>query len=291
MELEIDGARVFMADQGRAFDPAKPTMLLVHGAGMDHSVWPLQARHFAYRNWNALALDLPCHGRSAGSLLPTIDAMADWLADVIQGLGIKRAALVGHSMGSLVVLACAARKPKRVSQIALLGTAPAMPVHPALLEAAGKPEALAPRMICDWGFGPAGHFGGHRSPGSWMLGHALALLGNSAGPRLQTDMIACNSYQDGLEAAAKVTCPALVLLGALDRMTPTRQGAKLAAAIKGSQLVTLPNCGHMMIIERPDSTRDALDAFLVAERATGAASAKRKGRPKAAPKTRKAASG
>jgi len=260
MELQ-HGGRVFLADQGCGFDPARPTMLLVHGAGMDHSVWPLQARHFAYRDWNALALDLPGHGRSEGPLLTSIDAMADWLADVIKALGVKRAALVGHSMGSLVALACAARKPKRVARIALLGSAPAIPVHPALLEAAGQRKPLAPRMICDWGFGPAGHFGGHRSPGSWMQGHALTLLGRSAGPRLQTDMAACNAYRGGMEAAAAIRCPALVVVGELDRMTPTRQGIKLADAIADSRVVRLPGCGHMMIVEQPDQTRDALQGF------------------------------
>jgi pimeloyl-ACP methyl ester carboxylesterase len=265
MDLQLDGARIFLADQGRAFDPRRPTMLLVHGAGMDHSVWPLQARHFAYRGWNALALDLPGHGRSEGALLTSIEAMADWLAAAIKGLGLERATLVGHSMGALVVLACAARKPKRISKIALLGGAPAMPVHPALLEAAGRTEPLAPRMICDWGFGPAGHFGGHRSPGSWMQGHALTLLGRSAGPRLHTDLAACDAYRGGLDAAAKVACPALVVVGELDRMTPARQGEKLAGALRDSRLVRLPGCGHMMIIEQPDATRDALNAFLAAD--------------------------
>jgi pimeloyl-ACP methyl ester carboxylesterase len=184
-------------------------------------------------------------------------------------------------MGALVVLACAARKPKRVSRIALLGAAPAMPVHPALLEAAGQTKPLAPRMICDWGFGPAGHFGGHRSPGSWMQGHAMILLGRSAGPRLHTDLAACNAYADGLAAAAKVACPALVVAGALDRMTPARQGEKLAGALRDSRLVRLTSCGHMMIVEQPDATRDALDDFLVADLATPPAKPKRKGRPAA----------
>ena len=166
MDLQVDAARVFLADQGRKFDPEKPTVLWLHGAGMDHSVWPLQARHFAYRGCNALALDLPGHGRSEGDLLTSIEAMADWLAGLIDGLGIARAAVVGHSMGALVALACAARTPAKVERIGLLGAAPAMPVHPALLEAAARPEPLGPQMICDWGFGPAGHFGGHRSPGS-----------------------------------------------------------------------------------------------------------------------------
>jgi pimeloyl-ACP methyl ester carboxylesterase len=117
-------------------------------------------------------------------------------------------------------------------------------------------------MICDWGFGPAGHFGGHRSPGSWMQGHAMALLELAAGPRLHTDLAACDAYQGGLEAAAHVACPALVLAGALDRMTPARQGAKLVEAIAGAALVRLPDCGHMMMVEQPDATRDVLDRFL-----------------------------
>jgi pimeloyl-ACP methyl ester carboxylesterase len=62
MELSLHGAPVFLADYGKGCDPAQPTVLFVHGAGMDHSVWPLQARHFAYRGWNALAVDLPGHG-------------------------------------------------------------------------------------------------------------------------------------------------------------------------------------------------------------------------------------
>jgi pimeloyl-ACP methyl ester carboxylesterase len=139
-----------------------------------------------------------------------------------------------------------------------------MPVHPALLEAAARPEPLAPQLICDWGFGPAGHFGGHKAPGSWMLGHALRLLGRSAGPLLQRDLAACNAYQDGLQAAAGVRCPTLVIAGAADRMTPARQGAKIAEAIKGSRLVTLPGCGHMMMVEQPDATLDALADFLEA---------------------------
>lgn len=262
MDLQFDDARVFLADQGRRFDPAKPTLLFVHGAGMDHSVWPLQARHFAYRSCNALALDLPGHGRSEGGLLTSIEGMADWLAHLIDALNIERAAVVGHSMGALVALACAARAPQKIERIALLGAAPTMPVHPALLEAAARPLPLGPRMICDWGFGPAGHFGGHRSPGSWMLGHALALLGRSAGPRLHTDLKACNAYAGGLDDAARVACPALVVAGVLDRMTPARQGAKLAEAISGARFVSLPSCGHMMMVEQPDATRDALDGFL-----------------------------
>jgi pimeloyl-ACP methyl ester carboxylesterase len=95
-------------------------------------------------------------------------------------------------MGAPIGLDLAARHPDRIAGLALLGAAPRMPVDAALLEAAARPEPLAPELICDWGFGPAGHFGGHKAPGSWMLGHALRLLGRPAGPRLHADLAACN---------------------------------------------------------------------------------------------------
>jgi pimeloyl-ACP methyl ester carboxylesterase len=268
MEIQLTGRKVFLADYGKPFDPARPTILLVHGAGMDGSVWPLQARHFAYRGWNALAVDLPGHGRSeplevGGGLLTSIEAMGTWLLHLLDALGARDAHLVGHSMGALATLEAAAQSGETLGGIALLGAAPAMPVHPALLEAAVRPEPLAPSLICDWGFGPAGHFGGHRSPGSWMMGHALALLSRSAGPLLHADLAACNAYRAGLEAAAKVRCPALVVSGDLDRMTPARQGAKLAEAIEHARFVLLPGCGHMMMVEQPDAILDVLIGFLV----------------------------
>jgi pimeloyl-ACP methyl ester carboxylesterase len=266
MELQIDGARTFIADYGKGFDRARPTVMFVHGAGMDHSVWPLQARHFAYRGWNALAVDLPGHGRSDGALRTSIPGLADWLWGLIGALETPGVHLIGHSMGALVSLDLAARRKRKIGGIALLGAAPRMPVHPALLEAAGQPGPLAAELICDWGFGPAGHIGGHKAPGSWMLGHALRLLEGSTGPRLHADLAACNAYQDGPAAAARLRCPTLVVAGAADRMTPAREGAKLAEAIKGAQLVTLPDCGHMMMVEQPDATLDALAAFLVRTR-------------------------
>ena len=266
MHIELGGRSVFLADYGKPFDPEEKTVLLVHGAGMDGSVWPLQARHFAYRGWNALAVDLPGHGRSEPpeeGRLASIASMASWLLRLIEELGARDARLVGHSMGALAALEAAGHAEPPLAGIALLGAAPAMPVHPALLEAAARPEPIAPELICDWGFGPAGHFGGHRSPGSWMQGHALALLGRSAGPLLHTDLVACNAYRGGAGAAAKVRCPALVVSGDLDRMTPARQGARLAEAIEGARFVSLPGCGHMMMVEQPDATLDILIEFFL----------------------------
>ncbi len=111
---------------------------------MDHSVWSLQTRHFAYRGWNALALDLPGHGRSGGELPTSIAALADWLWELIKLLDAPAVSLVGHSMGALIGLELAARHRRRIAGLALLGAAARMPVHPDLLEAAARGPGRAP---------------------------------------------------------------------------------------------------------------------------------------------------
>ena len=113
-----------------------------------------------------------------------------------------------------------------------------------------------------WGFGPAGQLGGARVPGSWLMGGGERLLERVKPGVLYADLAACNAYQDGMEDAARVACPAVVIMGAADKMTPARAGAKLAAAIAGAQQVTIPGCGHMMLAEKPDETLDALRTIL-----------------------------
>ncbi len=264
MFLEIDGEKVYAATGGRDFDPAQPALFFLHGAGMDHSVWVLQTRYFAHRGFSVVAPDLPGHGRSGGAALGDIAAMADWVLRLMESLGLERASLVGHSMGALIALDCAARHGERVERLALLGAAPKMPVHPDLLAAAAANEHRALGLICDWGHGPTGHYGGNRAPGLWLMGGGIRLLEKARPGVLSTDLEACNAYQEAAQRAPAVTARALVLSGSQDKMTPARAGAKLAEAIDGGNFRCLPGAGHMMMLEQPDETLDALRDFLMA---------------------------
>ncbi len=258
MEIMVDGRQIFAATGGEAFDAARPVVLLVHGAGMDHTVWSLQARYLAHHGHAVMAVDLPGHGRSAGPLLGSIEAMADWIGELLDAQGLTRAALVGHSMGALVVLEAAARLKGRVTHLGLIGIAAAMPVHPDLLAAAKGNIALASELITSWGFGQSGHFGRNASPGLWMMGGAYRLLENAPAGVLANDLSACAVYHEAQAAAAMIACPTMLLLGADDRMTPASQGRKLAGAIAGADCRVLPGVGHMVMAEAPDETIDAL---------------------------------
>jgi len=258
MILTVDGVEAFVATGGRELDRALPAIVLLHGAGFDHSVWALQTRWFAHHGHAVLAPDLPGHGRSSGPLLTSIAAMADWCAALIAAAGFATARVVGHSMGSLVALDLAARHPARVTSLALIGTAAAVPVGPDLLKAAEANHHDAVDMVAIWGLGFLAELGGNRAPGLWMHGGAERLL-EAAGPGvLFNDLAACNAYQGGAAAAARITVPTTLILGERDMMTPARGGRALAAMIAGARTVVLPDAGHTMMIERPDEVLDAL---------------------------------
>jgi pimeloyl-ACP methyl ester carboxylesterase len=261
MELKVEARKVYAATGGRAFDPAKPAVLLLHGAGMDHTVWQLPARWLAWHGHSVLAVDLPGHGRSEGPALAGVAELADWLGRVMDAAGIERAAVVGHSMGGAIALETAAALPERVARIALLGTAAAIPVNAALLEAARETPERAYGMMTAWSHGPAAQMGGHPVPGLWMTGGSYALFVRNAPGVLATDLAACAAWTSGPEVAARVRCPALVVLAANDIMTPPRNGAELARLIPGARTVTLADCGHMLVAEQPDATLDALIGF------------------------------
>jgi len=262
MEMNVNGDRIFAATGGRPFDPALPAVVFLHGAGMDHTVWALQTRYFAYRGRSVLAVDLPGHGRSEGVAATSIAAMADWVPELLGAAGVKNAALAGHSMGALVALDCAARHGDSVRALALLGAAPKMPVHPDLLAAAEADNHLAFELVTSWAHGVTGHLGGARVPGLWLMGGGERLLERVRPGALHADLKACDDYKEAMDAAAKVACPAIVIVGSEDRMTPAKAGGKLAAAIKDARLQTIAGSGHMMMTEKPDETLDALGTIL-----------------------------
>lgn len=258
MRLIVAGNEVFAATGGREFDPALPAVVFLHGAGLDHSVWALLARAFAYHGSSVLAPDLPGHGRSAGTPLPSIAALADWTAALIEAAGLRAARLIGHSMGSLIVLETAARHPQKVAGLGLLAAAASVPVSAELLGAAKVDDHAAVDMLALWGSGYRATLGGCEAPGLWMLGGAERLFERARPGVLFADLSACNAYQDGFAAAAKVAVPTVLVLGSRDLMTAPKGGKALAAAIPGARLIVLDGAGHMLMSERPNEVLAAL---------------------------------
>ncbi len=265
MFLEVSGHKTYAYTGNHAPDASLPTVVFIHGAANDHSVWALQSRYFAYHGHNVLAVDLPGHGKSTGEALNDIGALAQWTKALLEAAAIKRAAIVGHSMGSLIALEAAARYPASVSRLVMVGTAVPMPVSDALLETSAANDHAAYEMINVFAHSARAQIGGNRLPGAWMMGNNMRLMERSGSGVLHADFTACNNYGNGLDAARKVRCPVLLILGQRDLMTPPRAARQAAESFGDSRSVILDGAGHSLMSEQPDAVLDTLIGFLGAE--------------------------
>jgi pimeloyl-ACP methyl ester carboxylesterase len=265
MKIVVDGREAYVYTGGKPFDPGLPSIVFLHGACNDHSVWTLLARWFAHHGHAVLAPDLPGHLRSAGPLLPDVEAHARWVLALLDAAGVREAALVGHSMGSLIALEAASQAPERTTRLVMIGTAYPMKVSDALLATARDDPLAAMKMVNSWSISSLATKPGFPSPGSWLHGGALALMRRvQAGGRGTNVFLhgfdVCNRYAGGMDAAARVRCPVTFVLGSADQMTPPRATRELAQALK-AQVVQVPS-GHHQLAETPDATLAAVRTAL-----------------------------
>ena len=259
VRVTVQGEAVYVGTGGGAPAAHAPSAVFVHGAGMDHTVWTLVARHFARKGWRVAAVDLPGHGRSAGAPKTSVREMCDWLAQVLDACRVQTACVAGHSMGSLVAWEFARRHAERCAALALLGTSAPMSVTSLLLNAAADNHHAAIDMANAWSHSPGGRIGANANPGVWMLGAGERLLERAAPGVFHADLAACNEYRP---VVSGVDCPVLIVVGEADQMTPPAAGIDLAAALPNARVTHLPGCGHSMLSERPNEVLDALvEAF------------------------------
>jgi pimeloyl-ACP methyl ester carboxylesterase len=261
MKLIVQGREAYAYTGGKPFDATLPTLAFVHGAVNDHSVWTLLARWFAHHGWGVLAVDLPGHMRSAGPALASVEALADWLLAVLDAAEVKRAALAGHSLGSLIALEAAARAPERATRLVMLGTCVPMPVPAALLDQSKTDVLAAIDRVVTFSFSTLAAKPSYPGPGVWLRNAARQLMrqvmAHGGDPLLfHTDFSACNDYRNGLDAAARVRCPAHLVLAEQDQMTLPRNAREVATVLK-APVHTVPG-GHFLMQEQPDAVLAAL---------------------------------
>lgn len=258
MEIDVRGAAAYVATGNKAFDPAKRTVVFVHGVGQDHTIWVLPTRYFARHDRNVLAVDLPGHGRSDGPPLETIEKMGEWIIDVMNAIGVENSAVVGHSMGSLAALDVASRHSDRVRALVMVGVSVPLAVSDPLMSSAEAHSHDAVDMMTYWSHSKTAQIGGSPTPGMWMLGGGMRLLEQSDPETIHADLRACDNYVTGLDRAGQVTCPTLLLLGEKDQMAPIRVAQTLRDAISDHDTVVFEGAGHALLAECADPVLDQL---------------------------------
>ena len=270
MILTVNNAQTYCYTGGKALDAAKPTVVFLHGVLNDHSVWILQSRYLANHGYNVLAIDMPGQCRSAGESPSTVEEAADFIAALLDAAGVQRAALVGHSWGSLIALETASRLKERITHLVLVGTAFPMKVSPVLIETSLTDPLKALNMINVFSRSTLAAPPSALGPGTWVFGASMALgrrvlASNPTVNVLHRGFVACDSYANGEAAIAAITCPVLFVLGAQDQMTQARAAKGLITTAKSAgksvQVCNLP-VGHHQMTETPDETLFAIRDFL-----------------------------
>ncbi|MBX3624526.1 MAG: alpha/beta hydrolase [Rhizobacter sp.] len=268
MKLTVQGREAYAYTGGKPFDASLPVVVFIHGAMHDHSMWGLQSRSLAHHGYAVLAVDLPGHGRSDGPAPASVEAAAAWVVALLQAAGVERAALVGHSMGSLIALEAAAQLGARATHLVMVGTAFPMKVSPALIATAEETPLKAIDMVNAFSHSTLAAKPSAPAPGFWLHGGNRALMrrlqaayaAQGHGNLFHQDFLACDGYARGLDAAAAVQCPTRLILGSSDQMTPPKAAEALALALKADRLV-LP-AGHSLMGEAPDGVLNGISSFL-----------------------------
>ncbi len=256
MIFQIDNKNIHISDAGQGIDPKKETIVFLHGSGLSHIVWSLTEQFFSNKNFNVLSIDLPGHGNSDGPCLDTIEKIADWLEQVFISLNLEKLTLVGHSQGCLEILEYASKYKNRLKKIVFIGGSNKMPVHSDLIDLAKNGDSDAVKLMMKWGYEGSKKFIG---------GNPVEKIIQS--PRdireiLAVDLVACNNYKNGSDAAKSIECPSLFIFGSLDKMVNLEEGKKFSNLVKNPTVHVIEGCGHMIMIEKAFEMRDKVLEFL-----------------------------
>ena len=183
-------------------------------------------------------------------------AGTEGLEKVFKKLNLKNLILVGHSQGCLEILEYAFKYKERLKKLVFIGGSNKMPVHPDLINLAQNGDSDAVKLMMKWGYEGSKKFIG---------GNPVEKIIQS--PRdiseiLAVDLIACNNYSNGKEAAASINCPSMFIFGALDKMVNIEVGKKFSNLVKNSSTHIFEGCGHMIMIEKAFEMREKVLEFL-----------------------------
>ena len=256
MIFEIENKSVHASDAGQGIDKAKDTVVFLHGSGLSHIVWSLTEQFFSSKNFNVLSIDLPGHGNSEGPCLDSIEKISEWLEKVFEKLNLDSLIIVGHSQGCLEALEYSFKYKNRLKKAVFMGGSYRMPVNNDLIDLASNGDSKAVNLMMKWSYEGSKKFIG---------GNPVEKIIQS--PRdiseiLAVDLIACNNYANGSEAAKSISCPVFLIFGELDKMVNIEAGKKFAGLIKNSNTHIINGCGHMIMIEKAFEMREKFLEFL-----------------------------
>lgn len=230
-----------------------PPLVLVHGAGGDHTHWGSQIRHL--KNVDVYALDLPGHGQSDGKSRQDVGDYCEDILSFMDTIKLEKVILAGHSMGGAIAQSFAVNHPERLAGLILVSTGMTLPVNQALLAQMKDPVTTrdAVKLVVKWSF--------RKDADPNLLQQAEKQLMNTNNMVIYGDYLACSKFDLSVQAR-KIDLPTLIICGDADKMTPLKFSNQLNETIPYSKLEIVPDAGHMVPLEVSQVVGELMSDFI-----------------------------
>jgi pimeloyl-ACP methyl ester carboxylesterase len=247
--LDLNGERIYYALHRNRSNGVP--VLLIHGAAENHLIWPSGLRRLPEAV--VCAIDLPGHGKSAGVGYATLEEYTDWIVSFMVAIRLDRAILIGHSMGGAIAQLCGLKHPDRVSGLVLVATSARLRVAAPLLQLAESDFVAAVDLVSQWEWGPL-------TPAEIKQLGKQQLL-KTRPEVLLDDYRACDAF-DVRDHLHEIAVPTLIIAGEADQMTPLKHTTFLAEHLPHTQLIAVPQAGHMVMLEAAEVVTRAVADFV-----------------------------
>ena len=241
-----------------------PTLVCLHGIGGDASSFLPQIDGLAGPGLRVLSWDMPGYGGSAPLPEMNFGTLCDRLCAALDDLELGPVIFAGQSIGGMIAQEMAIRHPGRVAALVLIATVPGFGGRDDSFRDAFLAARLAP---LDDGIGMAAlaaaaipavlgpHAGGATRRAAI---DAMAVIPEAAYRQVLSTLVTFNRRED----LHRITCPCLLIAGAVDDNSPARVMEKMAARLPDAALPVIENAGHLVNSEAAQECNRAITVFL-----------------------------
>jgi pimeloyl-ACP methyl ester carboxylesterase len=251
--INVSGLNVhYQAPLGIPKSNTDPLMLLVHGAGGSSRHWlPMLSQLNSHIF--PVAVDLPGHGATLGTVTNSIEAVTEFLDEFLTALKIiQPICYVGQSLGGLIGLQFALKYPQRLERLILMTTAAKIQLHP---------DFLASALSGDWDLATLSQSFAPEVPET-SKNLVLEEFKHTRLSQNAFDFMDVSSV-DLSQAIATIQTPTLILTGDDDVIISPRKGKLLQKQIPNAHLVNIPGAGHYLQVEKPTQVAEAIAGFVL----------------------------